>query len=383
MKITQLPDGRWRLRYYVAGHGSPKRQRTFTHRKDAERFGAEIERRKQMSELLLFDQANRRVEELAAEWWRRHVVPNLAEWTRRGYKPLLTNHIQPRLGFYKLREITPEVIADFRVGLEASGVGRHAVRVSMVMLQSMFKHAIRWRWVPGPNPVQQVEKPSGRRERAIVCLAPTQVEAIRTHLLGRDKLYAATMVLVIAYQGLRAPEELLAVEVRHVRARTILVEQRNIDGEIVAGRKVRGFHQRAIDLLEPVKRDIREYLLATGIRSGLLFPRADGKPWRSHDWKNWTRRVWHSSREGAGIESMPPYDLRHAFASLQVRAGLSIPELAEQMGHSPAMTLNTYAHVIRELKGEPVVSAQEQVEQARRELPGRFRDVEAAGADGA
>jgi integrase len=383
MKITQLPDGRWRLRYYVAGHGSPKRQRTFTHRKDAERFGTEIERRKQMSELVLFDQANRRVEELAKEWWRRHVVPNLAEWTRRGYKPLLANHIQPRLGFYKLREITPEVIADFRADLEAAGVGRHAVRVSMVMLQSMFKHAIRWRWVPGPNPVQQVEKPSGRRERAIGCLAPVQVEAIRTYLLEQDKLYAATMVSVIAYQGLRAPEELLAVEVRHVRERTLLVEQRNIDGEIVAGQKVRGFHPRAIDLLEPVKRDISEYLLATGIRSGLLFPRADGKPWRSHDWKNWTRRVWHVAREGAGIESLPPYDLRHAFASLQVRAGLSIPELAEQMGHSPAMTLNTYAHVIRELKGEPVVSAEEQVERARRELSGRFGDVEAAGADGA
>ena len=69
-----------------------------------------------------------------------------------------------------------------------------------------------------------------------------------------------------------------------------------------------------------------------GIRLGLLFPRADGKPWRSHDWKNWTRRVWHVAREGAGIEPLPPYDLRHACASLQVRAGLSIPALAEQMG---------------------------------------------------
>jgi integrase len=233
--------------------------------------------------------------------------------------------------------------------------------------------------VPGPNPVQLLEKPSGRRERAIVCQAPTQVEAIRTHLLGLDQLDAATMVSVIAYQGLRAPEELLAVEVRHVGARTILVEQRNIDGEIIAGQKFRGFHPRAIDLLEPVKRDIREYLLATGIRSGLLFPRADGKPWRSHDWKNWTRRVWHTAREGAGIEPMPPYDLRHASASLQVRAGLSIPELA-QMGHSPAMTLNTYPHVIRELKGDPVVSAEEQVEQARREPSERSHDARATRA---
>ena len=151
---------------------------------------------------------------------------------------------------------------------------------------------------------------------------------------------------------------------------------------IVAGQKVRSLHPRAIDLVEPVKRDVGEYLLATGIRSGLLFPKRDGTPWRSHDWKNCCRLVWHPAREGQGIESLPPYDLRRAFASLQIRAALSIPELAEQMGHSPAMTLGTYAHVIREPKGEPIVSAEEQIEQARRELPGRFRDVEAKRADG-
>jgi integrase len=380
VRIQQLPDGRYRIRWYVAGHGSPKRQRTFSRKKDAERFAAEIERRKEIGELVLFDQANRTVEQLAKEWWRRHAAPNLAEWTRRGYRPLLTKHIQPRLGFYRLREITPEVIADFRADLEAAGVGRHAVRVSMVILQSMFKHAIRWRWVPGPNPVQQVEKPSGRRERAVVCLAPAQVEAIRAWLLDNDKLYAATMVSLIAYAGLRTPEELLALEVRHVGRKTLLVEQRNIDGTIIAGQKVRGFHPRAIDLVEPVRRDVAEYLVAMGIRSGLVFPRRDGLPWRSHDWKNWTRRVWHPARTGAGIRSLPPYDLRHAFASLQIRAGVSVPELAEQMGHAPAMTIGTYTHVIRELKGEPIVPAEEQIERAREERAGRFGDADVAGA---
>jgi len=32
---------------------------------------------------------------------------------------------------------------------------------------------------------------------------------------------------------------------------------------------------------------------------------------------------------------------------------MSVPELAELMGHAPAMTIGTYTHVIRELKGEP------------------------------
>jgi integrase len=80
---------------------------------------------------------------------------------------------------------------------------------------------------------------------------------------------------------------------------------------------------------------------------------------------NWRRRVWHGSRDSAGVERLPPYDLRHAFASLQIRAGVSIPELAEQLGHAPQMTLATYAHVMRELRGTPALSAEAQIQAAR------------------
>jgi integrase len=289
---------------------------------------------------------------------------------------MLVKHVQPRLGAMRVGEVTAEVVADFRAKLERAGVGLHSVRQSMVVLQGMYEQAIRWGWVQ-TNPVKAVRKPSGKRQRAIVCLAPAQVERIREVLTARRKLYAATMVSLVAYQGLRTPEELLALEIKHVRKNTLLIEQRNIDGEIVGGQKVAGFHPRAIDLLDPVRRDVRAYLLATGIRSGLLFPRRDGEPWRLHDYQNWRRRVWTSAREKAEIDRLPPYDLRHAFASLQIRAGMSIPELAEQMGHSPQMTVMTYTHVIRELKGEPRVSAEEQIEQARSRSRGPQVDPQA------
>ena len=370
MNIERLPDGRYRLRWYVAGRGSPRRQKTFpagTRRKQVETFAANLELRKAMGELVLYEQRNRPLRELSTEWWAKYVVPNLAHWTRVGYKRMLVNHIEPRLGSMRVGEISPEIVADFRARLEAAGVGRHSVRQSMVVLQAMFEQAIRWGWV-ATNPVKAVRKPSARRQRAVVCLAPGQIETIRSVLIDEGRLYAATMVSLVAYQGLRVPEELLALEVKYVRRNTILIEQRNIDGRIVGGQKVRGFHPRAIDLLEPVRRDLRDYLVATGIREGLLFPRRDGAAWRLHDYQNWRRRVWHTARQRAEVEPLPPYDLRHAFASLQIRAGLPIPELAEQMGHSPQMTLMTYTHVIRELKGEPAVSAAEQIERARRVL---------------
>ena len=384
MSIRRTGDGRWEVRWYLAGRGSSRRQRTFDRKTDAAAFDVEIRRRRALGELALFDQRNRTVEELAQEWWRKYAVPNLADWTLTGYERMLVSYIHPRLGPLRVGEVTPEVVADFRERLEAAGVGRHSVRLSLVVLQAMFKQAVRWGWLQA-NPVKAVAKPSARRERAVVCLAPSQVEAIRDELLARDKLYAATLVSLVAYQGLRVPEEVLALEVRHVRAKTLLVEQRNIAGKIVTGQKVRGFHPRAIDWVEPARQDVAEYLLVAGIRNGPVFPRTDGAPWRLHDYKNWCRRVWHPAvKEADGVPStndgdakssgIPPYDLRHAFASLQIRAGLSIPEIAEQMGHSPQMTITTYAHVIRELKGLRGLSATDQIEQAR-DARGRQVDV--------
>ena len=364
MSVHRTDDGRWEVRWREGGRASRQRGRIFDRKGDAQDFEREVRRRKRLGELALWEQRNRTVRELSREWWEKHAVPNLATWTLDKYQRLLGKHIDRRLGSLRCGEVTPEVVADFRRQLERAGVGRDSVRTSMVVLQAMFAQAVRWGWVP-TNPVKAVPKPSGKRERVVICLAPAQVEAIRDRLTAKGKAYAATIVSLIAYQGLRFPEEVLAVEVRHVGKKTLVVEQRNIKGEIVGGQKVRGFHPRAVDLLDPVRRDITEYLVATGIRKGLLFPRADGRPWALHDAGNWRRRVWHPARRESGIESLPPYDLRHAYASLQIRAGISVPELAEAMGHSPQMTVTTYTHVIRELRGEPIVSAEEQIERAR------------------
>lgn len=52
------------------------------------------------------------------------------------------------------------------------------------------------------------------------------------------------------------------------------------------------------------------------------------------------RREQEGERAQAGIQE-PPYTLRHSYASLRMREGLSIPEIAEDLGHSQIMTLET------------------------------------------
>jgi hypothetical protein len=71
MKIEQLPDGRYRLRWYIAGRGSPRRQKTFprgTRKKQVEAFAANLEVRRAMGELALYEQRKRPLQDLSREW---------------------------------------------------------------------------------------------------------------------------------------------------------------------------------------------------------------------------------------------------------------------------------------------------------------------------
>ena len=63
---------------------------------------------------------------------------------------------------------------------------------------------------------------------------------------------------------------------------------------------------------------------------------------------------------GLGADTRP-YDLRHSFLSLLLLEGATVVEVARQAGHSPTMTLSTYAHHFEELEGK----AEDEIRRAR------------------
>jgi integrase len=77
-------------------------------------------------------------------------------------------------------------------------------------------------------------------------------------------------------------------------------------------------------------------LSATACRpadDALIFPAADGEPWREHGYRNWRRRQFQKLAPSRGL-SRRPYDLRHSFVSLLTQEGrVSVVEIAEQLGH--------------------------------------------------
>jgi integrase len=130
--------------------------------------------------------------------------------------------------------------------------------------------------------VRLVRKPSSKRKRAVVCLSPLTVELARAVLLENQLYGDAALVVLLAYAGPR-PQDALALEWTHARERTLLFEQKNVDGEIVAGQKT-GRPPRTTPLWAPLRADLGAWQLRSGRRRGLVFPNFRGEPWSETDW---------------------------------------------------------------------------------------------------
>ena len=98
----------------------------------------------------------------------------------------------------------------------------------------------------------------------------------------------------------------------------------------------------------------------------LVFPGRSGAVWADDAWRYWRRRVFTPAVQAEGLASpVRPYDLRHSFVSLLLAEGANVVEIARQAGHSPTMTLSTYAHLFDETAGAERVSAEDQIRRAR------------------
>jgi integrase len=353
---------------------------------DALDFQAHLRLARRRGVLAELDQGRETLTDFAAEWWGRYAKHNLSLATLKTYAYTWNRHLLPRVGHLQLRQVTPNVIDQLKTDLHEAGVGAPTIRKAMSLLQAMLRQAVAWDRLR-LNPVKQIRKPSAPRKRAVVPLSPDQVEALRAEM---PTLADKVLIGLLAYGGPR-PEDALALEMRHVGRATLLVEQKNVDGELVAGQKT-DRPPRSIELLAPLRQDLAEYMLAIGRRTpkALLFPRPDGKPWRDHDYRNWRRRVFQPAAAAAGLanfeqivkvvvadgkrrkrvatsyQGIRPYDLRHSFASLLIREGrLSLAEIADQLGNSVATLSEVYAHVIADMKGQPRTSADDAIMQAR------------------
>jgi integrase len=80
------------------------------------------------------------------------------------------------------------------------------------------------------NAVKVTRKPHTRYRPAVQAIPLSVIEVMGARLLADGKLRDATLLAVLACAGPR-PQEALALEWRHVRERTLMVERAVFDGQ--------------------------------------------------------------------------------------------------------------------------------------------------------
>ena len=346
----------WRVRWRQRGRN---RARTFSTRRDAADFDAEVRRQRRAGSLGTLDAGTESLGEYVTEAWALTHAVTLAPKTRLHYASLYDHHLRPFLGSIRLRDIDPETVGRWQADRLAAGAGPVAVRQALDLLGSVLEHAFMSGRV-AENPVRRVKKARLPRREEVQALSPASIETMRAALGARD----AALLSVLAYAGLR-PGEALGLRWGDVRERTVLI-QRSISLGEEADTKTR--QHRTVRLLAPLAADLRSWRMAAGRPHDdqLVFPGKDGQPWTQAAYQSWRRRAFRRARQAAGLPHARPYDLRHSFASLLLHEGRSVIYVARQLGHDARLTLTRYGHVMDELEDTPRIEAEAAIAAVRR-----------------
>ncbi len=332
--IARRPDGRWRARYRdESGHEHSKH---FDRKVDAQRWVDRV-----TSSILTgtyVDPAAGRVTfKSYAESWRT-AQPH-RETTARNVTQHLNRYAYPVLAELPMRTIRPSQIQAFATGL-GSTLAPSTIKVVTNTVRAVFRAAVRDR-VIATNPCDGLVLP----ERPRVQVHPLDLEVVQKISAASPDRYRAAVV-VAAGCGLRQGE-VLGLERRHVDflRRSLRVDQQvqQDPGGVarVCPPKTRSSY-RTIPLPQVVVDELAAHL-ARYPGDGLLFPGVDGSAivrTRFND------SVWRPALASAKVTGVTFHDLRHFYASVLIRAGLSVRVVADRLGHADAsLTLNVYAHL--------------------------------------
>lgn len=241
-------DEKWVVRYR---EGERNRSRTFDRKADAQRFDAEVTRRRQLGSLASLAAGRETLDEFVTKTWAPTHAPTLSANTRRDYAYPYDAHIGSHLGSIPLRDLKPERIARWQADRLRAGAGRVAIPQGTRPAEQHPAPRRRTR-AHRRQPRPLVPKARRPRRKEIQPLPPTAIEAMRRGSTLSD----ATLISVLAYAGLR-PSEALALTWADIRENTILV-QRTValeDGDD----DTKTQHHRTVRLLGPLKSDVAEW----------------------------------------------------------------------------------------------------------------------------
>lgn len=346
MSIHPTKTGKYEVRYR---EGAKNRSKTFDRKKEAREFDEEQRIQRRRGEQIIRPKDTPTLDVLFRRFTEKRAKDGIATNTLLFNASVMEKHISPYLGHLRVAEISPDRLDQWAASTEASS---YMFNRSLELLGQLLSYAKRLRFVVANHAADLERRSHNTREGRTA--SPEQVEAMRDWFLAKDRLGYATLISVAAYVGLR-PDESLQVPWSALRDRHF-----HLPKGITKTKKA-----RAPEIPGPVLGDIAQWRIASGSPEGLVFPRFDGEAWRKTDRDNWRSRWFNKAAEAAGLEDFTPYDLRHTCASLMLRAQIPPADVAAHMGHGLQVLFSTYGHEIEGLRGQPAVSVEQAILNAR------------------
>jgi integrase len=252
---------------------------------------------------------------------------------------LFTCHVLPKLGRRQVASLRRGEIEAWAAGLPlAARTARQTANYLSTMLDAAVADGLIAR-----NPAHGSKRPRVDVE-PVVPFTDAEVDALRA---ATPAWFAVALTLGLG-AGLRQSEAsgLTADRIDFLR-RTLTVDRQLVTPSTAAeptfGPPKTKRSYRTIPLADPVLEELAHHLERHGTgRDGLLLHGVDGRPIR----RQWFGDVWRTVRDRAGLPDARFHDTRHTYASVLLSGGVSVAAAAEYLGHSPAVLLGVYAHLM-------------------------------------
>jgi integrase len=334
--------------------------KTFSRRKDAERFVRETE-----VDLERGDWIDPRGAALPLAHWADEFLAlarRLSPTTQETYRRDLTKYILPRFGSYRLGRLPADEIENWlndevAAGIAASSVHRHYRVLRRVLQVAVEKQRI------NANPCDRVQPPRVPSREMLFLSWEQAVELAEAH----SDRYRALVYLAVD-SGMRWSELVglrrarIDLRTRKVRVTEQLVRLQS--GEWLRKEPKTSSSVRSITISPVTEGLMAEHLerFAMPGRDGLVFPGGTGRPLASSSF--WNNHFTPALRR-SGL-SCRFHDLRHTSVALAIAEGAHPKAIQTRMGHSSInVTLDRYGHLFPELDEAIAVSFGERLAAVR------------------
>lgn len=293
--------------------------------------------------------------------WLPHAATRVRPSTHVRYAGLVRHHVLPSIGRVKLAKLRPSHCQAVLDTMIASGQSSSSVLQCHRVLSSALRQAVRWQ-ILATNPATGASPPRIDRKARNV----PDANAVRDLLDAARGSTAYPPLLIAASTGMRRGEVLglrwrdVDLEVAKVR---VISSLQRVDGELVfvapkteRSRRTISLPAFAVEALRRQRADQAERRLLLGTAWNdldLVVDRGDGLPLDpdtfTHQFERFAERV--------GLQGANLHSLRHAYATVQLVAGVHPKIVSEALGHaSIAFTMSVYQHVLPTM-GEQAAAA--------------------------